>query len=360
MSEDQETNPECPKTKRPFKNGMKRPKNISPSQDGIEPDDLRLILPATCFELGYEKPLLSKPTDDLDTFFANDLNIERLSKIFAWLKYAGQNWQIRPLCKQKEYARSIVVTEQADMHLLWEGSKMYLKPLPQYLLDAECWSQQFVCAEGSECRGSADLNNPRACKERLYSSALGLLYSYIRLIQHESDFQIAIETKLVPRDLTWPIWLGITNQVLTDLPDILAQVHERYQYGELRLSRINKIVHWWPFPPGGWSPARGYYFPYTEYSQRFSHNLQFLFTAFTYAATLLAAMQVGLSIDELKSNTVFVFAAKWIMISVLAAISIAFFRIFGIAFMLVFINGRFARKLHRKSKKALDEMKKVN
>jgi hypothetical protein len=89
------------------------------------------------------------------------------------------------------------------MHLLWETSKIYLKPLPRYLLSSDFWKHNLICKDCnylSETTSRSRLIT--VCRKRkLYSLALGLLHSYMQLIRYESDFAIAKEEHLVPSDL---------------------------------------------------------------------------------------------------------------------------------------------------------------
>jgi hypothetical protein len=71
------------------------------------------------------------------------------------------------------------------MHMLWAGSVIYLKPLPDFLLSHSVW-QKFLCQNAS-----------------LMESALGLLQSYVWLIMHSSDHRIAVKHGLLDERITW-------------------------------------------------------------------------------------------------------------------------------------------------------------
>jgi hypothetical protein len=91
--------------------------------------------------------------------------------------------------------------------------------------------------------GATPTEASRECdRRRLWRSALGFLFSYAALISHESDFYITKEKHLLPGELdeiTWGCWRTFVEQL--DTEHIYEKVDPRFIYGELRLSRLNKI-----------------------------------------------------------------------------------------------------------------------
>jgi hypothetical protein len=203
----------------------------------------------------------------------DDLSVAKLNEIHAWLWLAGLPTPPRPLNYQRSRFRNIIICEQIDLHLVWAPGYIFLKPLPGYLLDKEFWK------------------NHLAQEEDLYLFALGFLWSYIALIQYPSDFAIAREEGLITDNLKWDEWVNIVKHVL----DTRLMVNKRYAYGELRLSRLNKIF---------WARGklRGYHFPYQTYGQMFNANIAPIAGATIYVALVLTAMQVGLATRELADN----------------------------------------------------------
>lgn len=206
----------------------------------------------------------------------------------------------RGLHRQKMMSRELCVTEQADMHMLWGDGRLYLKPLPRYLLSATFWDEKLLCKNSCSCPDDASIDKTTSeeafCKQKqLYRSALGLLLSYTWLVQYPSDFSLARDAYLLPHGLTWEHWTEIAGK-LVDL-DMRHLANKRYQFGELRLGRVNMIYRL-AFGTPGRSLMRGYYYGYNEYSRFFSHNLQFLVTVFAYATIVLTAMQVGLALQD--------------------------------------------------------------
>ncbi|KAG4269290.1 hypothetical protein FPRO04_12067 [Fusarium proliferatum] len=208
-----------------------------------------------------------------------DLSVEELNKIHGWLWLAGRPMPPRPLNYQQASSREIIINENAGMHLVWDcPRRIFLKPLPRYLLSHKFWQ------------------NNLATDPEFYKSAFGFMLSYTALIQYESDFFIAKEKHLIPENLTWESWIELVNQLLKHEAD--NRVNPRYKYGELRLSRLNKIL---------WMHGyfRGYSFRYQTYGELLTANLAPIAAATVYIALVLTAMQVGLATPQLADNDAF-------------------------------------------------------
>ncbi|KAN0072640.1 hypothetical protein V8E54_009569 [Elaphomyces granulatus] len=255
----------------------------------------------------------------------NDLSVKRLNDIHRWLWLAGMPMPPRPLTYQLASSRQIVVNERMDLHLVWTSSfKIFLKPIPRYLLDHQFWKEE--------------LN-----KEDLHKCALGFLKSYSALIQHESDFYIARKKRLIPSALTWDSWVAFVDQLYAG--EAKDNVNERYEYGELRLSRLNKIYWMHGY-------ARGYRSPFQTYSQMFRENVAPVAGAIVYIALALTAMQVGLAIPKLSENDAFVNASYgFVIFSILAPLVLTMLIIFVVTIFIlhnlmvaVVANKKFTRK----------------
>jgi len=173
------------------------------------------------------------PLDDavaLAACLAADLIPEELEKIASrlWVMSAQLSSNINPLHHQIVKGREIVVTEQARLHLVWIHDRMFIKPLPRYLLSHAFW-ERFLCDKPTLLGHRHD---------SIRRAALGYLRTYRYLIQHESDFVIAKQDhlRLVPQDADWNAFCQFMSGLhrVTDV-----DVSGRYHYGELRLSRLN-------------------------------------------------------------------------------------------------------------------------
>ncbi|QSS56619.1 hypothetical protein I7I53_04885 [Histoplasma capsulatum var. duboisii H88] len=249
---------------------------------------------------------LAAPSYDYMACMEKELDVRRLNKIFKWLWVVGRPMPPRPLHYQLLLGREIFVTEQMDMHLVWAEGRVYLKPIPRFLLEPNFWSEYLSCRDDCKCldheRAVGSPAHSQECSHRkLRKSALGFLYSYAALISHESDFYIAKDKRLLPSGedrLTWQRWRTFVEQL--DTAHIYPNINPRFIYGELRLSRLNNIYRFTQRPFLG-----GYTRHWQEYKTFFRDNFTWLASATVYAAIVLAAMQVGLETKALSDSAMF-------------------------------------------------------
>ncbi|THX88878.1 hypothetical protein D6D08_03931 [Aureobasidium pullulans] len=145
-----------------------------------------------------------------------------------WLLSTHSAANITPLHRQSLRGRKIVVMEDPGLHLVWRHDCIYIKPVPKYLLSHVFWND-FLMVEPTAMPSDR-------CK--IVAAALGFLRSYFYLIQHESDLRIAQreQLQLVPKTVTWEKFCSFSDSFGAISDD---EVSERYQYGELRLTRLN-------------------------------------------------------------------------------------------------------------------------
>ena len=145
-----------------------------------------------------------------------------------------------------------------------------------------------------------DVNSQQQRQQLLHSCALGFLFSYTGLIAYESDFHLAKSSNLIPFTITWSNWQAFTSQFLAN--HCYAAVNPRYWYGELRLSRLNKVYR---FKKGallrGYSKVDDNAF----YDGVLRDNFAILASVLAYVAIALTAMQLGIATDELGHSTAF-------------------------------------------------------
>ncbi|OGE47077.1 hypothetical protein PENARI_c067G10687 [Penicillium arizonense] len=206
---------------------------------------------------------LYKPTADIPRFLERDLSVEDLNKIHKYLWLAGRPMPPRPLNYQAATSRDIVPDERISMHLVWEHSRrIHLKPIPRYLLNYQFWVSHLICAK--------------------------------------TDFVIAQDHHLLPKNVGWEDWVMLVQQLLENGAADPKNINARYLFGELRLSRLNKI---YAFRYG--NVLRGYQFPYQTYGELFLAYLAPLTATTIYVALVLTAMQVGLATTRLSDSVPF-------------------------------------------------------
>jgi hypothetical protein len=113
--------------------------------------------------------------------------------------------------------------------------------------------------------------------------------SYHYLIQHRSDFDVAVEKKLVDATTDFADLLNFL-QSFRDISD--DEVTPRYQYGELRLGRLNLYSKLYLFELH-YHKVMGNYGPYLA-----EIVAPFLFV-FATVSVALGAMQVELTIEQM-------------------------------------------------------------
>jgi hypothetical protein len=248
------------------------------------PVDLQILHPLVFAD---EKQQLQVSSTISPQCLISDLSVSRIDRIHRHLWWAGRPQAARPLHKQQLLRRQIAITEQADLHLLWTENRIFIKPLPPYILDTKVWDE-YICKS-----------------PELYANARGIPLSYIWLIRHKSDFDIAKEHNLFPEGMTWKTWFDIVADIKDSFDDLQnpQDVSKRYDFGELRISRINQITRLRALRAlNVYGFINGHMQSYTYYKSFFDANFRWIIVAFAFGSVLLSAFQVGLATEELKSK----------------------------------------------------------
>ncbi|KAF1948345.1 hypothetical protein CC80DRAFT_521191 [Byssothecium circinans] len=302
----------------------------------------RSLLPATYRTKNYKIRLVSA---DIHSFLKRELDLERLNCIHKWLPLVGLPTQPRPLHYQILKRRTIVAAEQLDLHLVWSPSRIFIKPLPRFLLSPDFW-KRYICQ---------DL--------LLYQTAIGFLLSWVALIERESDHKIAVDNGLIPEEVSWNTWLVIAQEIMlsseglrTSVSGLKApmglsnrqiSVHRRFYYGELRVGRLNWIYRLCKLQ------FRGYWSGCTTYGAFFRENIVSLIALFGYTTIVLSAMQVGLATPWLAENYAFGMASYtfsiFAIVGPVAAIA-ALFGVFTVFFTLNLLHTIHVRRQREKEK----------
>ncbi|CAI9629718.1 unnamed protein product [Alternaria alternata] len=287
------------------------------------------LLPAT-FRRNYK---IERIDNNIGAFLDVELNVRRLNEVHEWLWLVGLPTAPRPLHYQVVKKREIIVTEQLDLHLVWSSapsSLILLKPLPRFLFCPDFWTEQ-IC--------------PR---RHLYETALGFLLSYVALIEREVDYNLAIYHGLIPKEITWSAWLTLVDEVVrasvqvhtidasttssVDSLEARPVVNQRFNYGELRLGRLNWIYRL------TMGEFRGYLSGCTTYGAFMRDNVNSLITLFAYTTIVLSAMQVGLATEPLANDYSFGMASYVFSIFSILAPLACIVAILGVITMMFVIN----------------------
>ena len=233
------------------------------------------------FLLGHPRVLL-RDSGALVAFLKRELHGADLDRLAPklWMMSEQSSANISPLHRQAVKNRQIIITEDPQLHLVWFSKRMFLKPLPRYLLSYDFWRVYLL---------SSSSVSPLGCSaEQLCREALGYIRTYYHLIQYESDFRIAVDTHLIPAHITWEEFCAFSSS-FNMIPD--SRVSARYAYGELRLSRLNFYCKLFL----GKQYFHRIYLQTDEYFSRFYATILFLLAIGT---VLLTAMQLEVQVRE--------------------------------------------------------------
>jgi hypothetical protein len=196
---------------------------------------------------------------------------------WLWFLAAPNSAHVSALHAQVVRGRNIVITEDPELHLVWISNRVFVKPLPAYLLSHAFWSYLVFSSKAAS-------EKDRYRTKQILQAAMGYVRTYVHLIQHESDLRIAQREGLVSRNLNLETWAAFIKdfRAIEDW-----QVPGRYHYGELRLTRLNfwakPLLRRWYF--------RKVYWQYAEYFAKYFAPLLFVFGMWSL---VLDSMQVGL------------------------------------------------------------------
>ena len=302
---------------------------VLPFTEKILKDDHNLLSNSTALGFSIRLPATTRsgrgrdniivPHPDPD-FLTRELSVRRINDVQGWLWICGRPMPPRPLHQQLVLSRNIVICEDVGLHMVWYKDRIYLKPIPLYLLDPDFWAAHLVTLTKED-------------KERrsINACALGFLYSYTALVAYQSDFKIAQDTGLLPKDIEWHEWQSLTAQLLAN--HCHASVNPRYWYGELRLSRLN----------AAYVLGRGAIFrmysrvgSHTAYEGFLHDNLAVVATILGYTVIVLTAMQVGLQLDKLRFDQSFVdMSYGFTVLSIVAPLAAVAFVCFFLMIMII-------------------------
>ena len=161
-------------------------------------------------------------------------------------------------------------------------------------------------------------------------------------MRHPSDLSVALSKGLVPCDYTWEKWRAFARDLeLGTAPDSVREFPGRWQFGELRLSRLNLVT----IMTG--RNLRGYKALSTNYSSYFSTFTVFLsLSTAIFFSVALSAFQVSLAANaqppmKLRHVAYWFANVTLILLALVMALSISFFVI------LFFHNARYTYKSSR-------------
>jgi hypothetical protein len=212
----------------------------------------------------------------------------------------------RPLHEQIMMGRSIVVTEDPNMHLVRHRYVVFIKPLPLYVMRVLESEKNDIDSEG-------------------WDGFSSLLRSYIEIVRYPSDLMIAKDIGLLPSDIRWTTWMEFS---LDCLSDVNLGRHDPYPFFEYKLDTlcqlelVHQLSH---FPKLSLVKPGSLY--YHKCRRRYSKSPENQFPIYVglvigLATVCLLALLTGLNGDILSNQATFQRAAYGFVIFCLTLSSV--------------------------------------
>lgn len=295
--------------------------------------------PTTLPPFQFRMPILW-PDDTTEGYLIRELSVRRLNNVHKHLWIVGRTGNVRPLHRQRIIGRKILITEKPDLHLVWDKTALYVKPLPHFLFDHAFFTEHLTSTVV-----------PNGEVSTLHASACGLLLTYTLLIEHPSDFRIAMEEHLLPSHLDWDAWCTFSGHLRTRLRSL--ELNPRYQYGELRASRLDVIFRLLRID------SRGFHYVHTRYASLFRQHFGWLLLVFVYMTVVLAALQTLLTSRQGMANEAVQDVSFWFCVLSLLAVAGALLSMM-LVWVINFISNYVATMIHirKRDKRKKREMNK--
>lgn len=230
-------------------------------------------------------PLRAENKDEVDRFLRSSLDLSRLGSIHKLLWLVAVPGAPRSLHYQKLLRREVVLVEQLDLHMVWAKSRIFIKPLPDFLLNYDFWRNHIFS------------------QPQLHRAACGLLYSYCGLIRFGHDFQLAQEYRLISTKFDYRAWTEFTRTVLSTLdPSDSSNMDKRFRYGELRLNRLDTIYRYSPQEFSISSMLQGFPHALSESYVPYMDQYNNAVSAFGVIVIVLSAFNLSLSARSKNPN----------------------------------------------------------
>lgn len=324
--------------------------------DGVE---LQSTVPGESWLPGQPAVPLCSSANAVIPYLRKDVLTPLLDEMFPylWLVATQSSSHISALHDQLVRGREVVITENPEMHLVWADSRVFIKPLPRYLLSHAFWQAYLTPAPVAAPAAKTPLllapgSTIQEDRECLLRSALGFMRTYYYLVRHESDFRLAQSLHLLPASVTLttgpqpltfaafvafiscfsPDGAGSAKSVL--VTDDL--VSPRYRFGQLRLTRLNfwakPALGRWKFHKISW-----------QYAETFARLYPPLLFAFALISIVLSAFQVGA--QAAPQWDAFATVAAWFAVAALAVVGLVGLSMVGLLLFLLSRELTFASRV---------------
>lgn len=263
-----------------------------------------------------QRPISIKPGIPTGEFVVSELSMSKLNAIHKHLWIAGSHGNISPLHHQRVILRNIIPCEMAQLHLVWFDRIIYIKPLPDCLLN-----DSYYYNKGLEHSGEV----------------VGFLRSYCSLIRYPVDLVVAKKYNLISDGVTWEQWATFRDTTLSRTEGL--HINKRYEYGELRLNRLDIIYR---------LTGRGltYFTVHRTYKTYFTQYFSLFVTIFAFVALVLTAMQVLVTIEGIPETVVI--TSYRFGVAVLVSVCLCFGYVLSVFVSMLVYNVVLALLAHRR------------
>lgn len=239
----------------------------------------------------------TQPTDDIRAYLLQELQTPVLNELYPhlWLIARKSSDHIDALHVQRVKCRTIIVVEDAKLHLIWYDATIYVKPIPPLLLNHNFWANHLVPQPNTANGNTTGVRplpiNPTTLTEPALS-ALGFMRTYFHLIKHESDFLLAQESRLLPQNIDYLPLKHLLNTFEFLPPEAVSP---RYHFGQLRHTNLNWAVRLFQPASLGSRPSWTYHQRHWQMTQVIRNVGAPLLAVFAIISLALSAMQVVLA-----------------------------------------------------------------
>ncbi|KAJ5902855.1 hypothetical protein N7495_003383 [Penicillium taxi] len=148
-------------------------------------------------------PAVSLRTDEVHGHLLHELATPLLDELYAhlWLVAKKSGLHIDALHRQRVKRRPIIPTEDPKFHLVWSRDKIYIKPVPLFLLNHDFWVRYLQPPRRLLSSEHFPFTLQTASWALDRSIAMGFMRSYALLVRYPLDLAIAKESFLIPREV---------------------------------------------------------------------------------------------------------------------------------------------------------------
>ncbi|KAF2235585.1 hypothetical protein EV356DRAFT_514112 [Viridothelium virens] len=240
---------------------------------------------------------------------------------------------ISALHHQTARGREVVVVMNPNLHLVWYYDRIFIQPIPRYLLSEAFW--KFLQRQD----------------KALWQACAGFIRTYWYLIKYEIDFQKALDPALglIPvvdkqNPMTFEEFVQFVRP-FTKLGDDC--VSKRFTFGELRLSRLNILARIF-------LGKMTYHHIHAQWNEYLGKFLAPFIALFALLSAVLSAMQVGLATAVVTTESgswhFFSTVSRWFAVVIIILVLLALISYLVLVIIMMVHDFYFAKKMEQRKR----------